>query len=102
MWFIKDGRLRREAGTSSKSSYKRQVTHIKDGRVVWHFWWFGCFISGRPALDSQVFHVTPAENDIFVDIFGRPGNVLTGSPAFRSVGDDLLKSYRGIFRVDFM
>lgn len=75
-------------------------THPKNGRVIWHLR-LGRFTFFRSLFNSQVLHITPAEDDIFVDDIRRRHDIVW-SPTFSAKQDNLFKGNCRIFRADLM
>lgn len=79
------------------------MTYPKDGRVVWHLRRLRLCVFFLLLGYTDVFHITAAEDDVFVDT-GGGGNLLGGvaSPPFSAIGNDIFEGNGGGLGVDLM
>lgn len=77
-----------------------RISYPEYRRVVWH-WRRSRLLLLRRLLDSEIFHIASAEDNVFVYAIRWPNLVgeITAS-AFCAIGFNILERNRGVFGVD--
>jgi len=76
------------------------VTYSQDGWIIWHLRGCGWRFIASALFDSQIFDITAAENNVFVESIGRPYGFVALLATFCAVRCDVFECYRGGFGID--